>query len=185
MRSRDAIIRATLELMNARGFSGVTISAVADAAGVTRQTVYNTFGSREELVSQAMLSVAIGVVRDIEAQLADIDSAAAYLAEMMVVGRRETRRHPVMAALLRVEPGNPIFDEGMMERARPVAAHLLAPLRAREPTLADAETFDAVLELATRLGISVMFFDSDLMRTDEDLRRMARRWLDPMFPSTD
>ena len=54
------------ELVRARGWSATTMSDVAAAAGVSRQTVYNEFGSRPELV-QAY------VVREIEALVGEVE----------------------------------------------------------------------------------------------------------------
>ncbi|MBM4481622.1 TetR family transcriptional regulator [Rhodococcus hoagii] len=54
MRSRKKILDATLGLIGSAGFEGVNIAAVAAAAGVTRQTVYSIFGTREDLVSHAI-----------------------------------------------------------------------------------------------------------------------------------
>jgi AcrR family transcriptional regulator len=47
---RDTVIAAVDELVRARGWSATTMSDVAAAAGVSRQTLYNEFGSRQSLV---------------------------------------------------------------------------------------------------------------------------------------
>ena len=64
---RDTIVEAVDELVRSRGWSATTMSDVASAAGVSRQTVYNEFGSRQELV-QAY------VVREIEALIGEVES---------------------------------------------------------------------------------------------------------------
>ncbi|MER7332508.1 MULTISPECIES: TetR family transcriptional regulator [unclassified Micromonospora] len=48
-RSRDAIVDAARSLTVASGWDGVRMGAVARAAGVSRQTVYNEFGSKAGL----------------------------------------------------------------------------------------------------------------------------------------
>jgi AcrR family transcriptional regulator len=47
---RDTIINAVDDLARSRGWSATTMSDVAAAAGVSRQTVYNEFRSRSALV---------------------------------------------------------------------------------------------------------------------------------------
>lgn len=47
---RDTIIDAVDELARTRGWSATTMTDVAEMAGVSRQTVYNEFGSRQALV---------------------------------------------------------------------------------------------------------------------------------------
>lgn len=47
---RDTIITAVDDLVRTRGWAATTMSDVARAAGVSRQTLYNEFGSRPALV---------------------------------------------------------------------------------------------------------------------------------------
>ncbi|MCZ4655974.1 TetR/AcrR family transcriptional regulator [Dietzia kunjamensis] len=68
MRSRDSILDATRAVVGRAGFGGVTIAAVAKQAEVSRQTVYSIFGSREDLVSQAVserLTMLTGAFTDV------------------------------------------------------------------------------------------------------------------------
>jgi AcrR family transcriptional regulator len=46
---RDTIINAVDDLARSRGWSATTMSDVAAAAGVSRQTLYNEFGSKDAL----------------------------------------------------------------------------------------------------------------------------------------
>ncbi|MFE3292024.1 TetR/AcrR family transcriptional regulator [Rhodococcus sp. NPDC059234] len=183
MRSRNKILNATLELIESAGYGGVTVAAVAQGAGVTRQTVYSIFGTREELVSQAVSGLVVQVLGDIRARLDAVDSAFEYVAELIVAGRAAVRDHPVLTTLLEAEHGNPLFDAGMIERARPIARELLSPLGERVPSL--QPSLDDVVEIALRLGISVILFEDEAVRTDADLRAFLARWLKPaMMPGT-
>jgi AcrR family transcriptional regulator len=47
---RDTVIAAVDDLVRSRGWSATTMSDVAAAAGVSRQTLYNEFGGRQALV---------------------------------------------------------------------------------------------------------------------------------------
>jgi AcrR family transcriptional regulator len=47
---RDTVIAAVDDLVRRRGWSATTMADVAKAAGVSRQTLYNEFGSRPALV---------------------------------------------------------------------------------------------------------------------------------------
>ncbi|HEX7170735.1 MAG TPA: TetR/AcrR family transcriptional regulator [Rubrobacter sp.] len=49
-KTRTRILEATLRLMEDRGGQGVRMRDVADVAGVSRQAVYDHFGSRAELM---------------------------------------------------------------------------------------------------------------------------------------
>ncbi|MEU0093753.1 TetR/AcrR family transcriptional regulator [Kribbella sp. NPDC006257] len=49
-RRRPMILDAALEVFSERGYAGTTMQAVADAAGVTKPVVYDSFANRDELL---------------------------------------------------------------------------------------------------------------------------------------
>lgn len=177
VRSRKKILDATLRLIGSGGFEGVNIAAVAAAAGVSRQTVYSIFGTREDLVSQAIAGLLGQVLGDIRARVETASSAVEYIVELVVAGRAAIRAVPVLGALLHAGEGNPLFDPGMIARAKPIAHELLSPIVELEPALADR--MDDVVEITLRLGMSVVIFDDETIHTDDDLRRFLTRWLRP------
>jgi AcrR family transcriptional regulator len=54
MTTDDRIIHATLTLISEYGLGAVTMSRVADAAGVARQTLYNHYGDTDSIVAAAI-----------------------------------------------------------------------------------------------------------------------------------
>jgi AcrR family transcriptional regulator len=65
---RETVLGAVDELVRNRGWSATTMADVAAAAGVSRQTLYNEFGSRSALVENY-------VTREIEALVAEVSAA--------------------------------------------------------------------------------------------------------------
>ncbi len=65
---RDSLLDAAGDLLNDRTWSQVTMAGVAKGAGVSRQTLYNEFGSREEF-AQAF------VLREVDRFLAAVEEA--------------------------------------------------------------------------------------------------------------
>jgi AcrR family transcriptional regulator len=55
---RDSILDGMRELLLERDWSSITLSAVAQAAGISRQTIYNEFGSRQGLAQGYALRLA-------------------------------------------------------------------------------------------------------------------------------
>src|ERR1700745_2244904 len=55
--TRHAIVRAAIDSVVAARSLGITLSSVADRAGVTVKTVLRHFGSREELVEAVYLQI--------------------------------------------------------------------------------------------------------------------------------
>ncbi|MBA4024427.1 MAG: TetR family transcriptional regulator [Gordonia sp.] len=181
MRSRQKILDATLGLIGSGGFEAVNIAAVASAAGVSRQTVYSIFGSREDLVSQAVAGVALEILSAIRSRMESIESPVEYIVELIVSGRALVRDDQLLATLLTAGEGNPVFDTGMMTRARPIAHELLSPLAARNAAV--QANLDDIVEIALRLGLSVVLFDDESVHSDDDLRQFLTRWLGPALPS--
>jgi len=52
--AREAILDATFELLRSQGAGGVTIDAIAEAAGVGRQTIYRWWPTKGAVVAEAM-----------------------------------------------------------------------------------------------------------------------------------
>ncbi|MBS9534874.1 TetR family transcriptional regulator [Mycobacterium sp. M1] len=63
---RDSVLDAMRELLTARDWSSITLAAVAEAAGVSRQTIYNEFGSRQGLAQGYALRLADRLVDAVE-----------------------------------------------------------------------------------------------------------------------
>jgi AcrR family transcriptional regulator len=51
--TRDDVLRAAVQLFATSGWVGTTLAAVADAAGVSVETIYNGFGSKKGLLEAA------------------------------------------------------------------------------------------------------------------------------------
>jgi AcrR family transcriptional regulator len=57
LKSHQAMLRATLELLAEVGFDTMSIDAIAARAGVGKTTIYRRYASKEELVADAIESV--------------------------------------------------------------------------------------------------------------------------------
>ncbi len=82
LRSRAAVIQAATTLFLHNGFRATTMDEIAEAAGVSKRTVYNNFADKQALFRQVVMA-ATGVVEqfaaDAAAQLADPDDLPAAL----------------------------------------------------------------------------------------------------------
>ena len=63
---RDSILDGMREMLLSRDWSSITLSDVAKAAGISRQTIYNEFGSRQGLAQGYALRLADRLVDQIE-----------------------------------------------------------------------------------------------------------------------
>ncbi|WP_161926916.1 TetR/AcrR family transcriptional regulator [Gordonia crocea] len=172
MRSRGKIIDATLELIAEDGFEGVTIAAAAHRAGVSRQTVHSIFGNRETMVSEAMAHLTRTTTDDLRAVIAQTEDPVEFVIELIAAGVGFARTTPAIAALVGVGGGNPLFDPGALDRAKPVTLEFLGPVADRFTEI------DEVAAVATHLSLTLFLF-GDADQTTDDLREFLRRWLSP------
>lgn len=81
--TRDRIIEAALRLMAERGFAGVTMKAVAETAGIARQTLYNHFPDVDSIVAEAIEAHQIDSLNSLRSVLATIESPGARLEHLV------------------------------------------------------------------------------------------------------
>lgn len=76
---RDSILDGMRDLLTSRDWSAITLSDVAGAAGISRQTIYNEFGSRQGLAEAYAVRLAdrlVDAVDDaIDNNVGDINAA--------------------------------------------------------------------------------------------------------------
>ena len=63
-RNKERILRATLELFQVHGIKKTTTNDVARKAGVSPATIYNHFGSKEDLVRATVKYFLTGTAAD-------------------------------------------------------------------------------------------------------------------------
>ncbi|HEY9367454.1 helix-turn-helix domain-containing protein, partial [Streptomyces sp.] len=98
--ARDALLNAALAALNRLPWSAVRMVDVASAAGVSRQTLYNEFGSKEGLARALVRREADAYLRGVERILADrppVPDLLAFVAEWIVT---EAADRPLLRALL-------------------------------------------------------------------------------------
>lgn len=181
MRSREIVLEATRAQIGESGFNGVSIARVAKRAGVSRQTVYSIFGTREELVSQAITDRLTQLVGSFGRLLESADSPLDLFVEIMVEARAQVLGDPLLRFLTLSGSSNPIFDPGAAERAREYSAALLAPAVDRFPHLSGR--IDLLADLAVHVGWSVLCLDRPDMRSDDELREFVTAWMAPVMES--
>jgi AcrR family transcriptional regulator len=77
--TREEILKAARRLFAERGYARTSVRDVAEAAGVSAQTVYDSIGSKQALV------IRLNDVIDVEAGIAEIAGGAARSRDPMVI----------------------------------------------------------------------------------------------------
>jgi AcrR family transcriptional regulator len=117
---RHAILRAGHELLVANGYSATTMATIAEAAGVSVETVYKGFGNKPELVRQILGTAVAG----------DDEPTALIDRPSMQAALRARSGAQILAAFAEV-------STDILTRIGPLLATLLIAGRAGEPELRD------------------------------------------------
>jgi len=116
MDSRGALLRAALSLFAARGYDGVGVQQVAEAAGLTKPTLYHFFGSKRGLLE--------ALFKEYGSKLDDaVQRAARYTGDLALTLDR------VAAAYVGFATREPVFyrlELGLYFAPRESDAHLVA-----------------------------------------------------------
>ncbi|ORJ61392.1 TetR family transcriptional regulator [Mycobacterium simiae] len=98
---RDSVLDAMRDLLLTRDWSSITLADVAKAAGISRQTIYNEFGSRQGLAQGYALRLADRLVDSVHAAL---DANVGQIYEAFLQGFRaffaESASDPLVISLL-------------------------------------------------------------------------------------
>jgi AcrR family transcriptional regulator len=98
---RNTLLDAACDLLARHKWGDITMAAVAGEAGVSRQTLYNEFGSRDEFAQALVLRDGDRFLTRVEATLRDHrDDPAAALAAAFEMFLRGAAEDPLIRALL-------------------------------------------------------------------------------------
>jgi len=96
MDNRSEILSCALDLFAGRGYEGIGVQEIADAAGITKPTLYHYFGSKEGLLKELLQSFS-------DRLCADLKQASEYQGDLTGTLDR------VASVYFRVAQGNPKY----------------------------------------------------------------------------
>jgi len=119
-RKRSAILAAAAEQFRVHGYETASMDDIAALAGVSKRTVYNHFGSKEELFGETLMQMFESSAGVLELGYQPECDLREQLVELMRLKMR-TLDDPEFIALARVAMGEAIHSP---ERALPIVARL-------------------------------------------------------------
>ncbi|MET0901585.1 MAG: TetR/AcrR family transcriptional regulator [Mycobacterium sp.] len=177
--ARKRIVDSMLQLVDQHGADQTTLSAVAEALGITRRTIYRYFTSVEELLT-AVAEVALGsFVAQIENITADLD-AHEQLIEVVAHIVERLPHEPQLALLLANDRTNQFSRAMLMPAEIARCRTLLQHTRIDWEQLGYADSdIDELVEFLLRIIQSMVIAPTDPPRTGASLRAYLRRWVGP------
>jgi AcrR family transcriptional regulator len=125
---RDMLLDAAGELLSERRWPEVTMADVARAAGVSRQTLYNEFRSRDDFAQEFVLHEQARLITAVEATIrAHLDDPAEALTEAFNVFLTAAAEDPIIHRVL-LEDGADGMLPLVTTRGRPVVEGAVARL---------------------------------------------------------
>lgn len=103
-RSRTLILDAAETAFQRASFADISVEEIAQAAGLTRQTVYNLFASKEEIVSQLISRAEARKDAAFRARIAANEAALAVLEDALQGSARWCLANPAIARLALTAP---------------------------------------------------------------------------------
>ncbi|WP_027944298.1 TetR family transcriptional regulator [Amycolatopsis taiwanensis] len=153
---REALLDAAANLLATHGYAGLRMADVAAAAGVSRQTVYNEFGTKTDLVQAVTLRTTSEFLDGIHRRLESAGDLLTGIRSAVIYTIRHARENTLVASALGTQAGEDLLPL-LTTRGEPVltAATSLAAMHYRElvPGL-DADAAALLSETVVRLALS-------------------------------
>ncbi|WP_289009581.1 TetR family transcriptional regulator [uncultured Thermomonospora sp.] len=182
---RDALLDAFAELLPLRGYRGVRMQDVADAVGVSRQTVYNEFGDKWGLAQALMIRRNEQYLDGIDQVFRRHDDLYEAVAAAVAYTLEMSADDPVSKAVLTGSGGEELLPL-MTTQAEPVLfgarTRLIEHVAAQWPQL-DRRALAEVADAAIRLTMSHMLLPADPPeQVARQIARMVARYLGEPCP---
>jgi TetR/AcrR family transcriptional regulator len=151
-RSRARILAAAPDVLRRTGLVGFGLGEVAKSAGVSRQTIYNHFAGRDELLADLLVQEMFSRHLPLQAELGARPPSADNLVALFLVELEVGREYPLFEDML-----------------SPTSAPRMAELIFHSPAVSEARE-------AAWLPILKRYVDAGLLRPELDHREVVR-WI--------
>lgn len=179
---RETVIDAVDDLVRSRGWSATKMSDVAAAAGVSRQTLYNEFGSRQALVEAYVAREIENLIAEVTKEvLANADDAHRALRIAFTLFLKLASDEPVVQLITSNADGGELHQllTGM---GCAVASDRIAHLIPQVWPQVGADDARLLAESLVRLAISHALLPSqDAAATARDVGRMLGPFVDELL----
>ncbi len=179
--ARRRIVEAATACIDRVGLAKTSLSDVAAAAGVTRQTVYRYFPSLKDILAAVAVAGAEEFAERMERHLASFGSAEEVAVESVVYAVRTVPGETYLGLLLQAGETDSFTAGVTSPLSFSLGARILRNLPVDWPAVGVTTDDDlrGLAEILMRLFISFLQYPSTPPLTDDQLRALVRRWIGP------
>ncbi|GAC1402403.1 MAG: hypothetical protein NVSMB60_18680 [Mycobacterium sp.] len=174
---RAHIIAAASRCLANVGLERTSLTAIATESGVSRQTIYKYFATRDEIIVEALETEAAEASERIMAIARNNATAAGYVVELLMSAYSEFKRNPAISPIISVLEGPDARARVLTPDVAVTVRHFLEPILSYLPER--ASDLDEMTETYMRFLLSLLIFESESTRTQDALRRYLHRTLVP------
>lgn len=129
--TRTRLLRAGVEALEAGGYTGASVAAIAERAGVATGTLYRHFASKSELFVELYRAIGDAELAAMEGAAAARHDAATELEAVIATFAGRALSRPRLAWALVYEPLDPLVDAERVRYRRRYARRMAAFVRER------------------------------------------------------
>lgn len=184
--ARTRIIETTMRGIDTRGARGTNLSNVAEALGVTRQTIYRHFAGTEELFTAVGFAALDHYLTRLFDHLGSTDDPADFITEAMAYTIERLPNDRYLTVLLAAGESAAFTrgatTEAAFEVCRAVLQRSSVPWSDHGYSAADLADLS---EFLVRVLLSFLADPKPPQRDATQLRRFLRRWVAPAVAATE
>ena len=179
----EALLDAAEACLQRYGLAKMTVEDVAQAAGLSRATVYRQVGNRDALVLSVAARNAERLAAEAIAYLIQLDQVGDWIVEGLLFCVREIPNRPVLAEF--VSPQALATSSRLVltsDRMLAIGSEILRPMfetALGQGLLHEELELDAVIEWVLRILMSLLAVPGPTERSEDDLRRLLQTMLLP------
>jgi AcrR family transcriptional regulator len=181
--ARERVLDAAAACFLRFGLAKTTMEDVAQAAGVSRATVYRQFRNRDDLLRAVVTRESSRLAAEAERYRRHFDDVGSWLVEGLLFALREAPRRPLLAMLF--DPENVgrasrlvLGSEQFFEIGNQVLRPMFEPARERG-LLREGIRLELCMEWVLRTLVSYLTVPSRLASSEDDLRNLLRMMILP------
>ncbi|HBX76235.1 MAG TPA: hypothetical protein DEG43_01175 [Acidimicrobiaceae bacterium] len=151
----ERLLNAALEVAADYGLTRLSVGDVAKRAGLSRQTLYKHFATREDLIRHTVVRETGRIVERVIEAASESEIPEVSLELAILEALHQVRRHPLLDRLVATEPEAllPLLIDGDRSAISAVHSIAVALISTKRPE-ATEQQWDAAADLLSRLLVS-------------------------------